>query len=210
MDNGKRYAEWALVFAAGCVAGWLWTIRPGVLAEIEWLQVMTAFGTVGAVIVALFVALSNQSAQNEAARKRAVFAAAKMSPRLASLRAKLEVLMRRLNGAWVGVFPREIEDLQLSIAETDVGYDLSDIEPLSALRGDAALAALRALMSLDRLKHKASRWREFCEHPENEQERLEIYQAWIHQLQDIMSSLDVAEEECSNALPYQLSARVMY
>lgn len=63
MGEGKRCAEWALVFAAGCVAGWLWAIRPEVLAEIEWLQVMTAFGTVGAAIGAVVIAVIGHNRQ---------------------------------------------------------------------------------------------------------------------------------------------------
>jgi hypothetical protein len=74
MDNGKRYAEWALVFAAGCVAGWLWAIRPGVLAEIEWLQVMTAFGTVGAVIAAVALAVYQNVIAENARRREPLWA----------------------------------------------------------------------------------------------------------------------------------------
>lgn len=54
-----RYAELGLILAIGCVAGWLWAIRPGVLAEIEWLHVMTAFGTIGATVAAVVLGVGS-------------------------------------------------------------------------------------------------------------------------------------------------------
>lgn len=56
MSEGERYAGGVFLFAAGCVAGWLWAIKPGLLAGIDWVQVMIAFGTVGATGAAVGIA----------------------------------------------------------------------------------------------------------------------------------------------------------
>lgn len=49
-----RWAELGLALFAGCVIGWLWGERPDLLRGFSWLGAMTAFGTVGAVLVAIW------------------------------------------------------------------------------------------------------------------------------------------------------------
>lgn len=67
-EMGMRYIEFALGLAAGCVAGWLWAIRPGLLAEIEWLNAMTAFGTLGTAVFSAAFAVTTYRQQRRQSR----------------------------------------------------------------------------------------------------------------------------------------------
>lgn len=49
--------------AAGAVVGWLIAIPPEVVSELAWLNVLTALGTIGAVLAALYVAWRQRADQ---------------------------------------------------------------------------------------------------------------------------------------------------
>lgn len=62
-----RCAELGLALFTGCVIGWWWGERPDLLRGFSWLEAMTAFGTVGAVVWAVaasFVAERRTQAAN--------------------------------------------------------------------------------------------------------------------------------------------------
>lgn len=59
-----RCAELVVALFAGCVIGWWWGERPDVLRGFSWLSAMTAFGTVGAVIAALWSARTAHSRED--------------------------------------------------------------------------------------------------------------------------------------------------
>lgn len=71
-----------LTLTVGFVLGWAWDKRPGVLLEISILDVMTAFGTFGAVVVALVSLLSTSYS---ARRKRRMDAALLIADELQKL-----------------------------------------------------------------------------------------------------------------------------
>lgn len=52
-----------LMLVVGFVLGWAWDKRPGALQGVSILDVMTAFGTVGAVLVALYVSFGESRAK---------------------------------------------------------------------------------------------------------------------------------------------------
>lgn len=63
---------------AGCIAGfvfgWMWRGRPGALADVSLLNAMTALGTVGAVVVALFLSFSAAWSKRGEERIKGAFA----------------------------------------------------------------------------------------------------------------------------------------
>lgn len=59
--NCDKACGFAIALASGWVMGWLWATKPSLLGDIKWLEVLTAFGTVGAAIAAVWIALSNRS-----------------------------------------------------------------------------------------------------------------------------------------------------
>lgn len=60
MDEAWRVL---LGVAAGAVVGWLTAIPPEVVSELAWLNVLTALGTIGAVLAALYVAWRQRADQ---------------------------------------------------------------------------------------------------------------------------------------------------
>lgn len=65
-----RYLELGVALFAGCVIGWLWGERPELLRSFSLLEAMTAYGTVGAVWVALWQARKLERIKFEEDRKK--------------------------------------------------------------------------------------------------------------------------------------------
>ena len=74
-----------IIFAVGLVTGWLWGERPDSLRAIPLLEVMTAFGTVGAVWVSLWQAAKLSSSKNEEDKSKFSALAQTLNEALASL-----------------------------------------------------------------------------------------------------------------------------
>lgn len=182
----------------------------GLVFGANWWDALAAIGTVGAVFVAVFLAFWSRAVNSREAYNRAVLAAAVIEPRLASFKLNLERLNSQMSSQWAGLYLGELVEHQGRIMGLDAGYDLQDLEPLTALPGDASLASLRALRGLENLKRRASQWQDFCEDPERETDRLMIYKSWINQTHDIIDALKVAEVACTEVLPFELTARVVY
>ena len=107
-----RYVKFTVGVAVGCLLGWLLGAQPGLLAKVDWLNAMTAFGTVGSVMLALWLALSD-------GRERAQW------------RTREAVIVRWMISAEIGNVAATIDDLRaelLKIREMPIG---DRIDPLT-------------------------------------------------------------------------------
>ncbi|OWT61703.1 hypothetical protein [Candidimonas nitroreducens] len=107
-----RYVKFTVGVALGCLVGWLLGARPGFLAKIDWLNAMTAFGTVGSVMLALWLALSD-------GRERAQW------------RAREAVIVRWMISAEIGNIAATVDDLKAELLKIR-GMSVGDrIDPLT-------------------------------------------------------------------------------
>lgn len=81
---------------AGFVFGWCWRDRPGALAEVRVLDVLTAIGTVGATCVALLLAMAEGRRRKTDALRKAQLVAVILRPRMVLIRTKLALLYRQV------------------------------------------------------------------------------------------------------------------
>lgn len=104
--------------ASGCIVGfvlgWLWRDRPGTLADVRLLDLMTAVGTVGAAAGAVAIAWWQTYDRRNEKRSEALHVLAAASSRLTTLKTQLEQLIQDLEGqgvvescaAWNGTIVR--------------------------------------------------------------------------------------------------------
>ena len=170
-------------------------------------QSAAAFFSGGA---ALFIALWGQSVREKEAMRRGVLAAARMQPRLVRLRVQLQDIRKNLNSQWADIDPTTMFHLRRNVSEVQPQYDLQDLDPLIPLNGDPALAALRALRSIESLKFNLARGGSPDDLPDTQQDRRRGIQEWILIVDDAIAALESAELACKEALPAELGARVFY
>lgn len=84
----------AVLALLGLVLGFVLATKVDAVAEAKWWDLMTAFGTVGAVVVALVVAERTSRQQVSESRAKAGLAAASVAVHLASVRIDLGVAVR--------------------------------------------------------------------------------------------------------------------
>lgn len=162
-----RYAELGLALFAGCVIGWWWGERPEALRAISWLDAMTAFGTVGAALGAVFIAWRTDRSRRLELRDRAWHYAALKVTALAEMRKKCSDTGFSVRSAsdsdWKGKAATDIAN-RISAIENELNaldsLLLSKIDPkVGRLIFDASLSLYRARQYADdlpRTKNKIS------------------------------------------------------
>lgn len=141
-----KYGTTLLILVSGFVLGWLWATKPADLQSIDWLGVMTAFGTVGAVIVSVSLAGAETKRRAKAERRVARFTLRTVNIRLSYLLyvlADIKELWRIDANDLINLNQRQralkqIEDLRGSIT-------VDDINAISTLSEECATSLHDAL-----------------------------------------------------------------
>src|SRR5690606_5876372 len=128
----------------------------------------------------------------------------------AKLRADLTRLRKAINGPWASDVPDGQHHFRAHIAQINIGYALEELELLTPLRGHAAIAALRALRVIERLKIMINDDGVLAGLDGSDESRRAIYKGWSNALHDAEDSLKAAEDACREFFPGPLLARVMY
>lgn len=98
-SDGTLLAAMLIGIAGGCVAGfvigWLWRDRPGAIANVSLLSVLTVFGTVAAAGVAGWLGLREGRIRLQDRRRREAYAKSALWPEFRRYLAAIERLQRK-------------------------------------------------------------------------------------------------------------------
>jgi len=154
-----RVGGFCIALASGLLLGWLWATKPASLGEIDWLAVMTAFGTVGSAAGAVGIAYWQHRLNEKERYVRATHAAAGSYLALGAMVGELEELRGRISFAGrSGTSLQNYDTLILRVEAIRSSYvlpDPHDLDPLKGYCGQKLASALTQLTLVSKLMRRS-------------------------------------------------------
>lgn len=158
----NQYGDWPIIgwwvsialacLIAGFAFGWLWGSRSGSIADVKLLDVMTAFGTVGAVAVSLYLSRQQLRVRRQEQIDIASLHAARIALRLRRYIEEVNSIVVDCELSTDSILMHARDSLLDHVDALDAGVTSEDLARLVALPNRAAHRIASGLARIDQLK----------------------------------------------------------
>ncbi|MGZ9893066.1 hypothetical protein ACXXNA_05860 [Bordetella bronchiseptica] len=220
-DDWRLTAFWAGMTVAAAIAGfvfgWSWRDRPGALETVSVLSAMTAIGTVGATVAAVWIAFwqANQAAkrgeerriqvgseQRDRANRLAALAAAALEPRLKVIEDDVEMVLIGLQLYSVtDIRPETFHHLSNQFSGIDLAVPMEHLLLIEALPSGCADEIAAGVARLSKVRATMSRWREaMFDRSNTGEQRMRLVRRWSDEMSDALGAISSARIALEKAM----------
>lgn len=193
---------------AGFVFGWCWRDRPGALASVSLLNVMTALGTLGATFVAVGIAAWQFRNAEQEKYLDAVHTAARIYARLASLAGDAAAFEEELKVASVvDIGQKRYNEIASNLHATWGSYSLPDPKVLIPIGRAYGLALASAIAHFELAMDLVQRAKSDADSPDGSDVRRMCAKTAVNALIPARELLSTVSEKCHAVASQTMSTR---